>query len=309
MPHISVILPTYNRAHLLGRAVQSVLQQTYRDLELIVVDDGSADETPAVVGQYTDARLHYVRHATRQGAAAARNTGVRVSRGTYLAFQDSDDEWLPSKLARQLDVFLRAGTEPGIVYCRFWDLRGRRALPTPSALQVARSRLPGARNRLSGDISTALLYGNWVTPQTVIMPRVCFDAVGGFDTSFRQFEDWDFFLRLARHFRFLYLNQTLVRTYFTPGSVSVASEKLVPSLEQLVRKHAPAAPASNPLLAQYQYALGCLACQQQQCTQGAVHFMRAVRLCPHNATYWLSALAASAGYSVYLRVAQRVGGY
>jgi glycosyltransferase involved in cell wall biosynthesis len=99
-PKVSVIIPTYNRAEYLGRSIQSVLNQTYQDFELIIVDDGSTDNTRDIVAQFHDKRLNYIRHETNLGVAAARNSGVRAARGIYLAFQDSDDEWLEQLICR-----------------------------------------------------------------------------------------------------------------------------------------------------------------------------------------------------------------
>src|SRR5215218_7102231 len=94
-PAVSVVIPTYNRAPLLGRSIRSVLAQCYEDFEVIVVDDGSTDDTAEVVAGFRDARVSYVRLARNTGAGAARNVGIRLARGGFLAFQDSDDEWMP----------------------------------------------------------------------------------------------------------------------------------------------------------------------------------------------------------------------
>jgi len=93
-PKVSVIIPTYNRAHLIGRAIQSVLNQTYQDFELIVVDDGSTDNTNEVIKEFSqkDKRILYIKHDKNKGGSAARNTGIKAARGEYIAFQDSDDE-------------------------------------------------------------------------------------------------------------------------------------------------------------------------------------------------------------------------
>ncbi len=101
-PMVSVIIPTYNRAHVLGRAIRSVLDQTYQDFELIVVDDGSSDHTGEVVATFADPRIHYLRHEKNRGAAAARNTAIKTAQGEYIASLDSHDEWLPEKLLGEI---------------------------------------------------------------------------------------------------------------------------------------------------------------------------------------------------------------
>ena len=112
---ISVVLPSYNRAHILPRAIESILGQTYKDIELIIVDDGSSDNTAEVVGSFSDSRIVYVRQENA-GACAARNNGIAHARGDYIAFQDSDDIWHQDKLEKQLATLQNTGAD--IVFCR-----------------------------------------------------------------------------------------------------------------------------------------------------------------------------------------------
>jgi len=98
IPRISVIIPSYNRANTIGRAIQSALSQSYQDFEIIVIDDGSTDHTEEVIRSFQDSRIRYIRHNRNRGGSAARNTGIHAARGEYIAFLDSDDEWLPQKL-------------------------------------------------------------------------------------------------------------------------------------------------------------------------------------------------------------------
>ena len=117
-PTVSIIIPTYNRAHLIDRSIQSVLNQTYQDFELIVVDDGSTDNTEDIIRQFQekDKRIKYIKHDKNKGGSAARNTGIKNSRGEYIAFQDSDDEWFPEKLEKQIEIIECTDPKVGIVY-------------------------------------------------------------------------------------------------------------------------------------------------------------------------------------------------
>jgi glycosyltransferase involved in cell wall biosynthesis len=123
-PTVSVIIPTYNRAHLIGRAIQSVLKQTYQDFEVIVVDDGSIDNTEEVVKKIQENRVYYYKHDKNKGGSAARNTGISLAKGEYIAFQDSDDEWLPEKLEKQIGVFNNQTKNVGVVYTGFYRIEG-----------------------------------------------------------------------------------------------------------------------------------------------------------------------------------------
>ena len=103
-PTVSVVIPTYNRAPLIGRSIKSVLNQTYQDFEIIIVDDASTDNTKEVVSNFNDERIRYIQHEENKGEAAARNTGIKATRCDYIAPQDSDDEWIPEKLSTQIEL-------------------------------------------------------------------------------------------------------------------------------------------------------------------------------------------------------------
>jgi glycosyltransferase involved in cell wall biosynthesis len=180
---VSAIIPTYNRASMVTEAVNSVLAQSYRNFELIVVDDGSTDDTAGALASYGDA-LRFWSQA-RSGVAAARNTGVRISRGEYLAFLDSDDLWLANKLAVQT-AFMEQNRRVEICQTEeVWIRRGIRVNPK------ATHRKP------SGDIFRRSLERCLVSPSAVMMTRRLFESAGGFDDAFWVCEDYDLWLRIA----------------------------------------------------------------------------------------------------------------
>src|SRR5690348_13147078 len=111
MAPVSVIIPTHNRSDFLRNAITSVLNQTYQDFEIIVVDDGSTDNTSEVVANFSDERITFIRHDTNKGGSAARNTGILASKCDYIAFLDDDDEWLPDKLRKQMEILVASPPE------------------------------------------------------------------------------------------------------------------------------------------------------------------------------------------------------
>ena len=163
-PKVSVIIPTYNRAHLVGRAIRSVLNQTYQDFEIIVVDDGSTDNTEEVVKSFNDPRIRYIRHEENKGAAAARNTGIKAAKGKFIAFQDSDDEWLPKKLEKQMEAFDNASPKVGVVYTGFWSIEGN----------VKRYSLNKEIVHKEGDIHSQILQGNFIGTPAAVVKKACF---------------------------------------------------------------------------------------------------------------------------------------
>ncbi|MEO8260084.1 MAG: glycosyltransferase family 2 protein [Acidobacteriota bacterium] len=198
-PTVSVVIPAFNRAATVCPAIASVLAQTFQDFEIIVVDDGSTDATPAVVEALADPRITLIRHARNRGASAARNTGIAVSRGPYIAFLDSDDEWLPAKLERQLDVFGRASPRVGLVAggveCFFADGTVSRHIPHRFA-----------------DLPRALLTKNVVGPTSVgMVRRGALQAAGGFDESLPASQDRDLWVRICQRFEADFVPDVLAR--------------------------------------------------------------------------------------------------
>lgn len=202
LPLVSVIIPAYNAAAFLAKTLDSVLAQTYENVETIVVDDGSTDTTPQLLDSYRN-RITILRQ-TNAGQAAARNNGARSAKGEFLAFLDSDDLWDSDKIARQVELLNRFPTALA-VYCdhRTIDAEGN---PRSSSAALAHPRP-------SGDILRSLLLGPCiVTPGLVLLRRHAFNASGGFDEAplMRGHEDYALWLRLATQGAFIYSPETLV---------------------------------------------------------------------------------------------------
>lgn len=186
MPAVSVIIPTYNRAAMVREAIESVLAQSYADRELIVVDDGSTDDTEAAVAAFLP-QLTYV-HQEHQGVSAARNQGAAIARGEYLAFLDSDDLWLKDKLLRQMQ-FMESHPEALICYSdEIWIRRGVRVNPMKK------------HRKYSGMIFPYCLPLCIISPSSALFTRGLFEEAGMFDETLAVCEDYDLWLRIAaRH--------------------------------------------------------------------------------------------------------------
>jgi glycosyltransferase involved in cell wall biosynthesis len=185
-PLVSVVIPVYNRAHLVGRALSSAVSQSYRNLEVIVVDDGSSDGLAAALAAFDDPRLRCLSHPLNRGAAAARNSGVAAARGEFIAFLDSDDFWFADKLAHQVAAMLGQPPEVAGHVCAYdfikTGYRARRLVPDWDAQSFGRSQL----------------FGCTCGPGTTLLCRsAAFADVGPFDEELRRLEDWDWILRLV----------------------------------------------------------------------------------------------------------------
>ncbi|HJT77353.1 MAG TPA: glycosyltransferase [Gemmataceae bacterium] len=183
MPLVSVVTPTYNYAAFLGDAVRSALAQTYADVEVLVVDDGSTDDTEAVVAALGE-RVRFFRQ-DRAGPSAARNRAILQARGAYVAFLDADDRWLPAKLARQVALM---ESDPRLVLSYTDFCRG----------EADRPRLADYDHRATGDVFYPLLRQNFIHTSTVLLRRDALARAGLFDPSLRGSEDLELWLRLAR---------------------------------------------------------------------------------------------------------------
>ena len=196
---VSIITPTYNTAKYLPRAVASALNQTYSNLELIIIDDGSTDDTKETLKPYlNDRRLQYV-YQSNQGIAGARNAGINKAHGRYIALLDADDEFLPTKIERQLKT-LEERPDYGVCYSdilHFYDTNPRKFFHH-------RYSYP------SGNIFEPLLKKQFINPLSVFVRREVIEKHGSFDETLRHTEDWDLWLRWARAgVKFYYLNEIL----------------------------------------------------------------------------------------------------
>ncbi len=201
MSLISVVIPTSNRARLLEKAIDSVLNQTYNNFEIVIVDDASSDDTESVVLNYHDKRISYIRLDTAKGGNFARNLGVKQSNGQYIAFLDDDDEWLPSKLYKQLQIFEK-DESIGLVYT------GAEVIHTAydSKYKIMPQKM--------GDLSTSILTFNYIgTTSSVMIKRELFEKVGGFDIDMPQLQDYDLWIRVCQLSKIGFVKESLINYY------------------------------------------------------------------------------------------------
>lgn len=200
MPKVSVIIPTHNRADLLPVAVKSVLNQTFQDFEIIIVDDASTDNMADVVSAFKDERIKLFRRDVSGGDAVARNLGIANSNGEYIALLDDDDEWFPEKLQLQIGVFMNSPPEIGAVYtgCMNIDIESQKIL----GVRYAEG---------GGNIFSEILGGNWINTSSVVLKRACFEKVGLFDESIPWCSDQDMWIRVSKEYQWECIRDPLVK--------------------------------------------------------------------------------------------------
>lgn len=230
---VSIVLPTFNRAHTLRRAIDSVLAQTYQHFRLVVVDDGSSDHTPELLSALTDPRVECITLAANAGVARARNIGIEATNSTFVAFQDSDDEWLPNKLEEQMNCLLQ-NSQVGVVYCdmvRITNLGAEYVLRAPDSVT-------------SILISPELRYCvQDIGIQSAVVRRSELLKSGLFDEQMPALEDLELFIRLSRVTTFVHRPLPLVRYHENPGistdrhALGLARQKLLDKYASELRNH------------------------------------------------------------------------
>jgi glycosyltransferase involved in cell wall biosynthesis len=223
---VSVVLPVRNRPESVSAAVASVLAQSFDDLELVVVDDASTDETPEVVGAIADPRVRLVRLAQRVGAAAARNRGMDVARGRLIAFQDSDDQWREG----HLDLLTAAMTSAPDAVVAYGALQ----LPPGSGVPTIPGPADGVR---SGDLRSALARYNIVSLPCALVHASRITQIGGFDERLPRYQDWDLFLRLAELGAFCFVDRVVAVAGDAPLRISKDRSAQINALAMLLEKH------------------------------------------------------------------------
>ena len=211
MPKVSVIITTCNRGRFVLEALESVLSQAFKDFEIIVVDDGSTDDTPRLLKKYASS-IYYV-YQRNQGRSAARNSGIRLARGEYIAFLDDDDIWLPGKLERQV-VFLDSHGETALAHT-FTELMDEYSRPLEKETKKhLRSYRKATRigYTYEGMSRLCVMYTS-----SVMIRKACFARIGFFDSNIEAFEDWDIYLRFALEYKISSITETLVRIRIHPA--------------------------------------------------------------------------------------------
>lgn len=222
-PHISVVIPTYKRPEKLKRAIESVRNQTYRQWELVIVND--APEYDISSSFPKDDRITLIQHDRNKGAPAARNTGIQVSNNQFLAFLDDDDIWKPAKLERQINKFATLSAKYGIVFT------GCDVIEDGSVIKTDRPSK-------SGDLFEDLLFRNIIPSPTPLIKRKCFQQVGKFDTALPSSQDYDMWLRIAKEFKISSIPESLAQISRDDSDrISDNMERKYQGKKHLVDKH------------------------------------------------------------------------
>jgi glycosyltransferase involved in cell wall biosynthesis len=274
-PSISVIIPTFNRATWLRQAMASALRQSCGDFELIVVDDASTDATRELVANVGDPRVRYLRHDRNRGAAVAKNTGIGAARGGFIAFLDDDDEWLPTKLEKQLAKFNTSPADVGVVYA------GSSVVSERSGRTV-HSFTVYAREFTEVDFLRTVPF----TTSVPLLRKTCVLEAGLFDESLPGAQDRDLWIRLTRHCAFDFVPEILVRRYIHGEQITTNLKAKIAAKEIICRKYHDVLSRHPGLLADHLHRLGMLYCLDGRTARGLSCFWQAIRQAPTRRTLY-----------------------
>ena len=281
-PKISVVIPSYNRAHYIEKTIDSVLEQKMADIEIILVDDGSTDNTRELVQKKYGDLVRYV-YQENQGIPGARNTGIKNARGDYIAFLDSDDSWRPGKLERQLSL-AEEHPEYGLLASRCDKIQCSGNIKKPGRPLSYQSR----RGK-SGWVLNDLFQANFIRTSSVIIRRDCFDKVGLFDEKQKQAQDYDLWLRMAAEYQVGFINEFLTVYVDNPKGISgdglIGRLYILQALEKSYLKQKIPEKIYNLRMARNYFAVGRHYLQRGDREKGLAYIKKARRLAPCHLKY------------------------
>lgn len=230
-------------------------------------DDASTDETEELVKSFADGRINYIRHQKNKGGSAARNTGIRAATGEFIAFLDSDDEWLAEKLKKQIDRFKISSKKVGVIYCGYctvWE----------KTQEVVARVIPSLR----GNLSLNFLKGCYVLNSTSVVRRDCFRKVGFFDEALLSCQEWDMWIRVSPYYEFDFVPDILAKYYFHETRISTDLNAKIRGREALLKKYRTDLSKYPSILSSHLNVLGKLYCIKGNRKVGGMHFWKAIEL-------------------------------
>lgn len=296
-PKVSVIIACYNGAQVIPRAIDSALAQQGVDVEVVVVDDGSRDNSREVVGAYADTHpVRLICHETNKGIPGTRNTAIGAATGDFIGFLDQDDLWYPDRLASALEVF---DADPEGRIGMVFGIEETRDLDT-GALQPGRNRPPPGFNALDRDACLqALVQSNFVPTAAALFRHACFDRLGLLDESLTSgIDDWDFFLRVARHYDLRFV-ETVQAVRHVHGGNFTKLYRMVPDMLKLLARLEAEEPAvarvAPKARAHFLYLLAREQSEAHDHRAARRTLLQALRAQPAHAKHWAALLLNLAG--------------
>jgi glycosyltransferase involved in cell wall biosynthesis len=286
-PQISIIVPTYNRDDFLPKAIQSILNQTYQDWEAIIVDDGSTDKTEEIVKGYKKSRIRYIAHKSNLGISTARNTGIKNSKGKYIALLDSDDEWFPEKLSCQMKTFQEEDLKCGVV--------------CTSGYMVKDDKVLGVK-AIPADLDNfyeKFLFENITWCSSVLIRKECFEKLGLFDEHLDGCEDWEMWIRISKYYKFIFLKTPLIKYLIHSGQISENLSAKIEARKWILFKYQDELKNRKFVYSHHYYKIGNLCCLSGKIREGRKYLFKGILAYPFCLKYFLCLLLSLFGFPFY----------
>jgi glycosyltransferase involved in cell wall biosynthesis len=291
MPKVSVIIPTYNRAEVLRSAIESAINQTFNDIEIIVCDDKSTDNTREVVRSIPDGRIKYILNNGKKGPSATRNAAILVSRGKYITFLDDDDEWVPNKLQKQVELLDKCPENICGIY-------SNRLVKDRSNNHII-STNPQVK-KLRGNLLYQLAIGNPIHTSTVLLRKLCFDEIGIFDETMSYMEDRDLWIRLSMKWNFEYIDEPLTIAFVhQQGHLSENLGGQTSGRGKLLQKYNDLFKRDRKTWSKMHLLQGAQYCQLKNMKKGRKNIFKAIKINPFNFKAYLHLLSSVLGKNAY----------
>ena len=257
---------------MIKRSANSILYQTYDDFEIIVIDDGSSDNTEEIIRSLRDPRIRYIRQDANCGPSYARNIGIKAARGKYIAFQDSDDVWVPDKLEKQMNIFRTSESEVGVVFSAIIRVFDKKV-----------EFISCGKLQKSGCVNNEMY--NWDFPiyiQSTVVHKDCFNRAGFFDERLYCYEDKDLFIRISKYYNFFYIDEALVISTLSVDSISKNIRFIVDSSLILYQKHYDGFKRHKKSFSRFLYMLGNSMMKLGNILEGKRYILMSIKYCPIN---------------------------
>jgi glycosyltransferase involved in cell wall biosynthesis len=291
MPRVTVIIPTYNRSELLVKAVSSVLDQSFGDFELLVIDDCSPDDTRSKIEGIGDSRVAYFRNPENKGVSGSRNFGIERSRGEFIAFLDDDDEWLPGKLEKQVKVLDESPSNVGLVYTGTLSVD----LTTGELIETT---IP----RYKGNVLNDLAFLNFIPTSSVLARRECFTRIGLFDENLSYGEDFDLWIRISTEFLIDYIQDPLVIHKDHPQTTTANYKKVAVNVKRILDKHSALFVSNKKGLSNYLLMMGTAYCFDGNQSEGRKAIMNAIKASPFDLRLYYNLALTLIGTGMYRNI-------
>jgi len=267
MLKVSVIIPTHNRPDLLPKAIKSVLNQSYQDFEVIVVDDGLEIRAESIVKKVNDSRIVYIQHETERGGAAARNTGIKAAQGEFIAFLDDDDEWLPKKLEIQMSRFRDTNQEVGFCF---------------SAVKIVKNKVEEFNyvpEGIANYYEDILRRFKGFLTSTLIVKKYVFNKVGIFDELLPSHQEVDLMIKMSKSYKGLGINQHLISMMGdNSNKIGADLKKRIRGREMILNKYLDDFKKRPKLLARHYFWLGLMYRDDKRYLDSREFFYKALKL-------------------------------